>query len=182
MIRNGNHAHYEQSMESVLRRSKANYIGTDERKMGLLKNGNKLKNFDIILNTKGRRTYLIDFKGKKFGYQSSPSNKWENWIPEKHARDLIEWQIIFKESKCKVTPLLVFLFLISTKIDKEHFQDIYTFKGKTYGVVAITPQIYLKSSKRRAKKIVNVSRKEFQKLVKPLSYYVPEIKYDSHKY
>ena len=181
MIRNGNHSHYEKSMEYVLRRSNANYIGTDERKMGLLKNGTKLKNFDIILNAKTKKTYLIDFKGKQFFYPGAPSNKWENWLPAKHAKDLIEWQSIFRESKCNVTPLLVFLFEISPKIDKEHFQDIYTFKGKTYGVVAITPSAYLKNCKPRAKDSVNISRKLFPKLVKPLSYYVPEIKYNSRK-
>ena len=182
MITNGNHAHYERSMETILRKSKANYIGTDERKMGLLKNGSKLKNFDIILNTKEKRTYLIDFKGKQFTYPGAPSNKWENWLPVSHAQDLIEWQTIFKESKCKVTPLLVFLYTISSKQDREHFQDIYTLKGKTYGVVAITPSTYLKNCKPRAKGIVNVSRKHFQKLVKPLSYYVPEINYNTCKH
>jgi hypothetical protein len=181
MITNGNHDHYEKGIEAVLRKSKINYIGTDERKMGLLKNGDKLKNFDIILNTQTNKTFLIDFKGKQFSYPGALANKWENWLPERHAQDLIEWQSIFKASRCNVTPLLVFLFKITTREDKKNFQDVYMFKGNTYGVVAITASMYLKKSKRRAKDIVNISRKEFQRIAKPLSYYVPEINYRSKK-
>lgn len=181
MLSRGNHAYYEKGIEGVLRKSKINYIGTNEKKMGLLKNGEKLKNFDLILNSQSKTTYIVDFKGKQFSYPGALSNKWENWLPIKHAKDLIEWQEIFKGTKCKVTPLFVFLFKISAYQDRAHFQDIYTFKGVTYGVVAITPHTYLKYSKPRAKGIVNVSRKKFQKLVKPLSYYVPEIQFNTGK-
>jgi hypothetical protein len=176
MITKGNHAHYEKGIEAVLRKSNINYIGTNESKKGLQKDGSKLKNFDVLINSKN--TFILDIKGKQFGYPGAMANKWENWLATNHVTDLIKWKAVFKASKCNVKPLLVFLFKLSCPEDQIFFKDIYSFKGNWYGAVAIEPDVYWKNSKPRAKNIICVSRKEFKELVKPLSYYIPEIRYN----
>ena len=176
MLSKGNHAHYEKGMEGILRSSNINYISTDERKKGLLQNGKKVKNFDVLINAK--KTLIIDFKGKQFSYPGAIGNTWENWLPTNHITDLLQWKSNFKASKCNVTPLLVFVYQLNRREDRANFQDLYRYKGAEYGVVAIPPALFLKHSKPRAKNIINVSRKKFQKLVKPLSYYVPDLKFN----
>lgn len=172
MLTKGNHAHYEISIERILRNSSINYVGTNEKKKALTRNGKKLKNFDVLINTK--KTLLIDFKGKQFSYKGAVYNNWENWLPINHVTDLIHWE---SEFNFKVSSLLVFIFKLSTVSDSQHFKDTYRHKGVDYGVVAISPHQYLKHSKPRAKGIINVSRSKFKTIVKPLSYYIPEIKY-----
>jgi hypothetical protein len=144
--------------------------------MALTKNGKKLKNFDILLN--GKNSYIIDFKGKKISYPGSKANRFENWLAIHHVKDLIIWEQVFKNSRCKVKPLLVFLYKLDSEEDKKDFKDIYKYKGSFYGVAAINPHLYLKHSKPRAKNIINVSRTKFKELVKPLSFYIPEIRYN----
>ncbi len=169
MLVNGNHCHYELSVIDKFRKSNMNYIGTYERKKALLSNGKKLKNFDLIVNSK--KTYITDIKGKQFSYPGAVKNNWENWLIKDHVTDLLAWK---RQFKCNVEPLLIFVFKLSSKEESNNFIDIYKYKGVTYGIVAIPPQIYLKHSKSRARNVINVSRKTFKKIVKPLSYYMPE--------
>lgn len=176
MLSKGNYAHYEKGMEGILRSSNINYISTDERKKGLLRNGKKVKNFDVLINSK--KTLIIDFKGKQFSYPGAIGNTWENWLSTNHVKDLLQWKSVFKASRCNVTPLLVFVYQLKRNEDRANFQDIYRYKGIDYGVVAIPPCLYLRHSKSRGTNKINVSRKKFQTLVKPLSYYISDLKFN----
>ena len=147
-------------------------MGTNERRKALTQNGKKLKNFDVLINS--TKSYIVDFKGKKFSYSGAIYNNWENWLPINHVTDLILWETEFN---FKVSSLLVFIFKLSDSLEEQNFKDTYLYKGICYGVVAIKPQLYLKNSKPRARGVINVSRSKFKEIVKPLSSFIPEIRY-----
>ena len=183
MIRNGNYDVYENGIEFILRKSNINYIATDETKCGLKPNGGKLKNFDAIINSSS--TYLVDFKGKQCRYFKKKSGKWddnvfENWIGKNAIESLLDWKSIFKKRGCDVTALLVYIYKIHLDKDYSLFKDRFTHKGIHYGVVAIKASDYKKHWKPRSgiKNAMNISRGKFSTLVKPLSDFIPEIKYN----
>jgi Zn-dependent oligopeptidase len=68
--------------------------------------------------------------------------------------------------------------LIKYKKDLKNFENICRFRNKAYGIVGIYLTDFLNNSKKRSQKwhASYISREKFKKLVKPIKYFIPEIK------
>lgn len=169
--RKGAHSHYEKMFETVLRNSQILYIAINEAKRPIFQN-NKIKNFDFIIFSKNG-IFLIDIKGKQFPYEHKKSkNYWENWITKDDISGLQTWS-----KKMNFKGIILFPYFIKYNKDTKYFKDIIIYKRRKYGLVAIDAFDYLKNCKIRSKEFnaIYISRKRFKTLVKPLSYFIPEI-------
>lgn len=177
MRKKGNHSIYEVAFNKYLQDKKVTMIPTLEVKKAKGINGNPLKNFDNIILKDG--VFLIDIKGKNFGFKSARNNLFENWILEEDPHALIEWEKIFKKYGVKVKSILVYMFKINFAGDEKYFSNIITYKSVKYGVVAITPKDYLKYSKQRSlkPKSLNISRKIFRDIALPLDSFIPSLEF-----
>lgn len=170
--------HYERCFEDFLRRQEVLYLSIDETKQPKY-DGRGIKNFDFIVSSFNGK-FLIEIKGKTFPYISaSRINLWENWIKKSDISGLKLWANHFNA----FTPLLVFPYQIaSSKYINEikDNSDIVAFDGRTYGIVAIELAAYYTNAKSRSSSwdAINVSRKLFSELVRPVSYFIPELKKD----
>ena len=160
---------YEPAFESHLRDHGVLYIATDERKRPVF-GGVKVKNFDfMVISFKGK--YIIDVKGRRFA--DAP---WENWI---HFSD-IEGMKIWSKVLPQFTPLFVFTYLLDSKSEKK-FQDVFSFKGKKFGIIGITLTDYYLNLKRRGKEKkeglggVDVRYSIFKETAKPITCFIPEL-------
>jgi len=172
--RKGLRAHYESTFENILRKLQIPYIAINENKRPIIK-GKAIKNFDFIVYSK-KGKYLIDIKGKFFPYEyfRGQPNYWENWITEDDLKGLQFWQDIFGKN---FKSLIVYSFLVKKKRDINQFKFIYNFKNHFYGIVAIPLKLFFLECKTRSKKwkAIYVPREKFQKLVKPITFFIPEI-------
>ena len=161
---------YEQLFEGILRDAEVLYLAIDEAKRPIYAK-EKIKNFDFIVSSFNGK-FLIDIKGKKFDYGYGES--WENWIKDDDISGLKVWASHFNA----FTPLLVFVYHLRGHAAADKFQDIYRFKNRRYGIVAIDLSTYYTNAKTRSKKwgAIYVSREKFQHLAKPISFYLPELK------
>lgn len=171
----GNHSEYERAFLNHLREKGVPNLPTLEVKKAFDENGEPLKNFDNLILSNG--LFPVDVKGKNFGFKSAPKNKYENWTLEEDPHALIRWKNLFKLNGGNVTPLLVYLFKINFPGDEDCFEDIIVSEKNKYGVMAITPDEYLKHSKVRSNKpkTINMSRRVFKEVAKPLSDYIPAL-------
>lgn len=176
MKRTGTHSEYERTFEIFVRQKKVPIIPTNEVKKSFDLQGKPLKNFDLILFSKG--SFLLDLKGKNFGFDSVPGNKWECWTHDGDAKALIKWEKIFRKNGCELTPLLVFMYRIKFPGDEREFKDVIKLGNKKFGVVAITPQKYLLHAKIRSMnpRTLSISRKVFKELAKPISDFIPKLR------
>jgi len=172
MKRTGNHSHYENAIEAYLIEKKISYLAINEGKR-VLANNKKVKNFDFLINSK-RKLKAIDIKGKRFGYDKTPSNLWENWINELDIISLEAWQKEFKKTGVNIEPVLFYAYHLRSKKQHDLFKITYKFKRKTYGLVGISLKDYKKHLKPRSNspKGVYVSRTTFAKIVKPINKFI----------
>lgn len=161
---------YEQLFETILRDAEVLYLAIDETKRPIY-GDERIKNFDFIVSSFNGK-FLIDVKGKKFDYGAGPA--WENWIKEDDMSGLKLWASHFNA----FVPLLVFVYQLPGKDAKAKFVDTYKFKRHNYGIVAIELATYYTNARTRYKKwgAIDVSRERFSQLVKPISFYLPELK------
>lgn len=165
--------HYEVFFENILRENGVLYLSIDETRKPIY-DEKKIKNFDFIVSSFNGK-FLIDIKGKQFPYPSARRfNVWENWIKEDDISGLKLWSSHFNA----FTPLLVYPYLLTNNSYKKLFTDIFTFQGKTYCPVAIELSDYYTAAKSRSKSwnAIHVPPNEFQKLIRPISYFIPELK------
>ena len=78
-------------------------------------------------------------------------------------------------------PLFVYIYLLDSN-SSEIFQDKFSYKGKEYGFVEITFEEFYQNMKRVGKKKekgiggVGISGKKFREIVRPITYFIPELK------
>lgn len=163
-------SHYEALIEDLLRKNEVLYIAINERKRPIY-GGKRIKNFDFIISSFNGK-YLVDIKGKTFPY--GQSGRWENWVTIDDISGLKLWATHFNA----FTPLLVFTYLIKDRKYHSEFKDLYNFKRKCYGVVAIELGDYYSNAKPRSRgwHAIYVSGNTFKNIVKPVSYFIPEFK------
>lgn len=175
----GNHSNYEKVFNDFLRKQSIPTLPTHEVKKAIDSDGEPLKNFDVLLMSDG--LYSIDVKGKNFGFKSAPKNKYENWVLEEDPHALLRWEKLFKLNGSVVKSLFVFIFKINFEGDDLEFKDVIVNGKQKYGVMAICPEVYLSNSKPRSNKpkSVNVSRRLFKNLAKPLSSFIPALDFSN---
>jgi len=171
--RTGLHQHYENMFETQLRTRGILYLAIDERKRPVY-DGTSVKNFDFIVSSFNGK-FLIDIKGKQFSYGIHRSG-WENWIRPDDISGLKLWANHFNA----FTPVLVYTYLLSDASFTSQFTDIYKYAGSLYGIVGIELATYFVNAKPRSRSwdAIYVSRRRFPQLVKPISYFIPELKQD----
>ena len=156
--------------ESLLREKEILYIAIDESRRPIHE-GKKIKNFDFIVSSFNGK-YLVDIKGKKFA-----GKRWANWVHETDLTGLKSWGNHFNA----FVPLLVIPYWVENNADKKlvkDFSDIRNFKGKTYGLIAITLADFYSKAKRIAKKwdAIGIGSSELKEICHPISYFIPELK------
>lgn len=166
--RRGGSAHYERLFETILRDAEILYIAIDESKRPIYA-GKSVKNFDFIVSSFNGK-FLIDIKGKTFPY--GRRGFWENWITSDDISGLKLWSSHFNA----FIPLIVFIYRIVDREYQDRFEDLYE-DGK-YGIVAVDLATYYRNAKTRSKKwdAISISRDAFQRLAKPISSYIPELR------
>jgi hypothetical protein len=173
--RKGNCSNYEIMFEELLRNSRIPYVAVDEKRRPITNWGN-IKNFDFIINSVGGN-YLLDIKGKLFPQESSNRKSklyWQNWVHDTDMEGLSFWQDIFGAS---FTPLIVFTYDLVYPDSIFQFDDIFTCKGKCYGLVACEFKEYREHAMVRSAKwkVYHVKKETFLKIIKPLRTFIPEI-------
>jgi hypothetical protein len=176
--RKGFGAHYETAFEDLLKNRKILYIAINESKRPTIPDksikNKSIKNFDFIIFSKNGK-YLVDVKGKSFPYRRGRRLLyWENWVSEGDLEGLNLWQEKFGEN---FRSIIVYLYLIKNEKDIEKFKNTHHYKNKTYGIVGISLEDFLKNRRPRSRKwrAFYVPREKFENLVKPIEYFIPEI-------
>lgn len=175
MRRKGHHSHYENAVEAYLIQNNIPFIATNENKKVSYNDG-KLKNFDMVLP--GKRMLMVDIKGRKFGYESTPGNVWENWILKDDAESLKIWSSVSSENQ-QAFLLYAFCFPDTGAALPPCFKNnTFSFGDKAYAFFTISIEDYISNSKQRSLKppTVCVSRKLFATLVRPLAQILNENK------
>ena len=168
--RKGNHSHYEESFESILRSNEILYIAIDESKKPIY-NHEKIKNFDFIVSSFNGK-YLVEIKGKRFA--TSP---WSNWVRINDLTGLKNWGTHFSG----FMPIIVIMYWIEeTKHEKvlKSISDIIEFKKKKYALLAINlSDFYSRAKQGRTKwEAIGITRQELIEISHPLRYFIPEIR------
>lgn len=160
---------YENAFEEFLRKKEVLYIATDETRRPIF-NGKKIKNFDFIISS-FKEKYMVDVKGRRFR-----DHAWENWIHFQDIEGMKTWAMLLPGLK----PLFAFTYLLDSK-SYDKFEVKFSYKGKMFGFVGISLEDYLRNMKRRGKEKdsgiggVGISGSKFKTLVKPITYFVPEL-------
>lgn len=175
MRRRGHFSFYEQSLEAYLIQNNIPFVATNETKRATYNNG-KIKNFDLMIP--GRVMLMIDLKGRRFGYSSTPKNLYENWIHQSDADGLSTWAALSSENQ---KAYLVFAYCLPDdgQPPPEQFKgNLFYHNNRIFSFHAITIQDYLKHSKRRSNKppTISVSRKILASMLKPFHEVLAENK------
>ena len=104
----GNYSTGEQVFSRFIRKQGLTAIPTSEVFKNKDLSGSPLKNFDVLLFSKG--LLACDLKSKQFGYKSARRNLWENWVLDEDPRALITWKKVFKKNGSEIDALLVFIY------------------------------------------------------------------------
>lgn len=175
MRRRGNHSHYENAVEAYLRENNYPYVSTLESQR-VVYNGTTIKNFDFMLP--GKRILFVDIKGRKFGYESTPGNIFENWILEDDIESLKTWRSLGSSNQQAYLLYAYCLPDLDMPLPNVFVDNTFVYNGKVYAFLAITIEDYINNSKQRSLKprAVCVSRKLFATLVRPLAQVLSENK------
>ena len=165
---------YERVFETILREHQIPYIAINDRKRPIVHN-KKIKNFDFIVYSKNGK-YLVDTKGTLFPYEMKSGYRiyWENWIKKEDSDGLLFWQQVFGG---EFISLLAYVYLLADLHAASLFKDIYEDGSNLFGLVAITLSDYMVNRTMRAERwdAIYVPKEIFGSLVKPLSYFLPEL-------
>ena len=127
--------------------------------------------FDFIISS-FKDKYMVDVKGRRF-----IDHPWENWIHFPDIEGMKTWAMLLPSLK----PLFTFTYLLDSK-SNSMFEDKFSYKGNEFGFVGILLEDYLRNMKRRGKEKasgiggVGISGTKFKTIVKPLTYFIPELK------
>lgn len=164
--------HYESAFEDHLRHLELPYIAIDESRRPLI-HGTSVKNMDFIVHVPAKKwTLLIDVKGKQFPYRNKGGIVyWENWIGEEDLTSLFFWS---RSLGSTTVPLILFNYWIHRYPDEIYFSSLHSYKDRTYGMVAVLVDDYLRYARIRSPrwKALYVPKVNFLEIVRPFSYFV----------
>lgn len=126
--------HQEVAFEHFLRNKNIRYLAIDEAKRPIAID----KNFDFLIFTNSK-VFIVDVKGKQIPYRGRGGFLWETWIHPKDLTGLRQWEDMLKPLlKCPVESLITYVYWIRDKSFIPEFKTIFKYKGKNYGIKAIT--------------------------------------------
>ncbi len=125
--------HYEAAFEEYLRARRTPYVAVDERRRSLM-SGGSLKSLDFIVSPPGRRSWLIDVKGRRFPSGDEQKQYWKNWSTRDDLRSLARWEQLFGEG---FSSLLVFAYHLVADRAPLRADQLFEFRGGLYAFVGI---------------------------------------------
>jgi len=126
--------HYEAAFEELLRKHGVPYVAVDEAKRSVLADGQSIKSLDFIVASRGRGTWLVDVKGRRFPSGDDESKQyWKNWSTRDDLSGLAQWEELFGQGFCG---LLVFAYNIVGDRAPLPADRLFEFRGGLYGFVA----------------------------------------------
>jgi hypothetical protein len=125
--------HYEAAFEAFLRARRLPYIAVDEARRSLVADGS-LKSLDFIVSPRGRLSWLVDVKGRRFPSGDVHHQYWKNWSTRDDLRSLAVWQQHFGAEFC---PLLVFAYHLVGCRSPLPRQQLFEFRGEHYGFLGV---------------------------------------------
>jgi len=164
MVRRVNH--YEAAFEGYLRERKIPYVGVDEAKRSLMATGS-IKSFDFIVSPADLGlSWLVDVKGRRFP-SGQRKQYFKNWTTEEELRSLSYWQSQFGVD---FLAAFVFAYHVVGEFAPTPEEDLFSFRGETYGFVAVRLEDYLSWSRTISPKwsTVAMPAKAFRQLARPI--------------
>jgi hypothetical protein len=125
--------HYEAAFEAYLRERRLPYVAVDEGRRALAADGS-LKSLDFIVSPRGRRSWLIDVKGRRFPSGDGRKSYWRNWSTQDDLRSLALWQEHFGPN---FEPLLVFAYHLVADRAPLPPDRLFYYRGGLYAFVGI---------------------------------------------
>ncbi len=154
--------HYEKAFEGWLKDNGVQYLAVDQQKRAAFSKS-KIKSFDFLFYTPGRRAYIAEVKGRKFiSKKFTAFGSLPNWVTVDDIRGLENWIDIFGR---KYRGLFVFVYnLENIDVDADG-REIFEYRDKRYVFMAVTLDDYKKGQTVRSKKwnTVHLSAEYFKK-------------------
>jgi hypothetical protein len=126
--------HYEAAFEQYLRSRGIPYVAVDEAKRSVLSDGASIKSLDFIVSAPGPVTWLVDVKGRHFPSGDIQKQYWKNWSTRDDLVSLAQWERLFGATFCG---LFVFAYEILGDRAPLGYEQLFEFRGKLYGFVAV---------------------------------------------
>jgi hypothetical protein len=158
--------HYEAAFEAYLRARRLPYVAVDESRRSLAADGS-LKSLDFIVSPPGRKSWLVDVKGRRFPSGEEQKQYWKNWSTRDDLRGLAAWQTHFGDDFC---PVLVFAYLLVGRRSPLPPDQLYQFRGQHYGFVAVRLADYIPHARPLSDRwdTVAMPTAEFRRLARPV--------------
>ncbi len=159
--------HYEAAFEEYLRSRCVPYVAVDEARRSLLGNGSSIKSLDFIVSSSGEPTWLVDVKGRRFPSGDQTAQYWKNWSPREDLDSLAQWEGLFGEGFCG---LFVFAYDILGDRAPLPAEQLFEFRGRLYGFVAVTLSEYATYARRISPSwdTVAMPTADFRRLARPI--------------
>lgn len=159
--------HYEAAFEEFLRRREIPYLAVDEARRSLA-GGTSLKNLDFVISSSRSENWLIDVKGRLF---PSGAQYWKNWSTHDDLTSLARWEQVFGQ---RFQGLLVFAYSVVGNCAPLPAEQLFTFRERLYGFVAIRLQDYAAHARQLSQRwqTVGLRTEMFRRLAAPLDEFL----------
>lgn len=141
------HNHYEAAFEAYLRELRVPYIAVNESRRSLLPGGDSIKSLDFIVPSAGATVWLIDVKGRRFPTGQKSVQYWTNWCTRDELASLDQWEEMFGPA---FQGLLVFAYWVVGSRRPLPIEQLFSFRGQTYGFLGIALEDYQAASRQRS--------------------------------
>jgi hypothetical protein len=153
--------HYEAALEAFLRQRGTAYLAIDEARRSVLAardapalelptaggaladcahRDTTLKNLDFVVSSVQGTQWLVDVKGRFFPTGGKNKQYWKNWSTRDDLVSLSRWEHLFG---ARSQGLFVFAYLIVGERAPLPADQLFTFRGRSYGFVAMRLQDYV---------------------------------------
>lgn len=163
--------HYERAFEDFLRKRQLPYIVVNQQRRPIVAR-RQIKNFDFIVRARSGQHYMIDIKGREFPQKRGKQGVlWENWITARDIEGLALWQGYFGYG---FTGLIVLAYCVKERKYLRWFRTLHRFRGRAYGLVALTFDDYRANCRVRSPKwgAHYIPNKKFSTLVRPVAAFL----------
>ena len=145
------HNHYEAAFEGYIRARGIPYVAVDEARRCLLGEDASLKSLDFIVSIPGGATWLIDVKGRRFPSGDARRQYWKNWATRDDLQSLARWEGLFGGAADAdiggSRGLLVFAYYVLGRRSPLPAEQLFRFRGRSYGFVAMTLSDYARAAR-----------------------------------